>query len=51
MKKHQQEKKMFKTCQRFSAKRGRLKYAYQFVGQAFMACRVWQGTSPCPTLL
>ncbi|MGB9697904.1 MAG: hypothetical protein ACPL5I_00835 [Thermodesulfobacteriota bacterium] len=49
MKKHRREKKIFKIYQRFSAKGRRLKYSYQFVGQAFMACQIRQGSSPCPT--
>ncbi|MGC8810536.1 MAG: hypothetical protein ACP5Q3_09835 [bacterium] len=49
MKKHRREKKMFQAHNRFSAKGRRLKYSYQFVGQAFMACQMRQGSSPCPT--
>ncbi|MGB9700361.1 MAG: hypothetical protein ACPL5I_13360 [Thermodesulfobacteriota bacterium] len=26
-----------------------LKYSYHFVGQAFMACQMRQGSSSCPT--
>ncbi|MGB9700417.1 MAG: hypothetical protein ACPL5I_13655 [Thermodesulfobacteriota bacterium] len=39
MKKHRREKKIFKVHNRFSAKRRRLRYYYQFVGKAFTACR------------
>ncbi|MGB9699133.1 MAG: hypothetical protein ACPL5I_07070 [Thermodesulfobacteriota bacterium] len=48
MKKHRREKKMFKIYQQFSAKGG-LKYSYQFVRQAFMACQMRQGSSHWPT--
>ncbi|MGB9699408.1 MAG: hypothetical protein ACPL5I_08495 [Thermodesulfobacteriota bacterium] len=46
MKKHRREKKMLKAHNQFSAKGRRLK---NFVGQAYMACRMRQGSSPCPT--
>ncbi|MGC8810513.1 MAG: hypothetical protein ACP5Q3_09720 [bacterium] len=49
MKKHRREKEMCKVYHRFSAKGRRLKYSYQFVRQAFRACQMRQGSSPCPT--